>query len=297
MLNALRKVVQEVNAAASLEDALWVIVQRVRAEMATQVCSIYLLDITSQRYILMATEGLNHESIGRVSLGLDEGLVGLVATREEPINLQDAESHPQYRYFPETGEERFRSFLGTPIIHQGKVLGVLVVQQVEQRRFDEPEEAFLITLAAQLAAVIAHAEATGSLNQVHLHGYRPPEAAFRGISGSQGVAIGEVVVFYPPADLSGVQMLLSDDMELELGYFNAALCRVRKDLQALSAQLQHRLREEECALFDVYVGMLTDTALGGEIITRIIDQGLQARSALAQVILEHIQTFEAMEDA
>ncbi|HSC75699.1 MAG TPA: GAF domain-containing protein, partial [Pseudomonadales bacterium] len=114
MLNALRKVVQEVNAAASLEQALWLIVQRVRAEMSTQVCSIYLLDTVSQRYILMATEGLNRDSVGKVSLGLDEGLVGLVAKREEPINLDDAESHPQYRYFPETGEERFRSFLGTP---------------------------------------------------------------------------------------------------------------------------------------------------------------------------------------
>lgn len=297
MLNALRKVVQEVNAAANLEQALWLIVRRVRAEMATQVCSIYLLDTASQRYILMATEGLNRESVGQVSLGLDEGLVGLVAKREEPINLQDAESHPQYRYFPETGEERFRSFLGAPIIHLGKVLGVLVVQQVEQRRFDEPEEAFLITLSAQLAAVIAHAEATGSLNQVYLHGYRPREATFRGVSGSQGVAIGEVAVIYPTADLYGVQMLESEDVEAELGYFNAALCRVRKELQALSEQLEQRLRDEERALFDVYIGMLTDNALGGEIITRIIDNGLQARSALAQVILEHIRTFEAMEDA
>src|SRR6478735_8096693 len=137
MLNALRKVVQEVNAAASLEQALWLIVQRVRAEMSTQVCSIYLLDTTSQRYILMATEGLNRDSVGKVRLGLGEGLIGLVAKRD------DAESHPQYRYFPETGEERFRSFLGTPIIHLGKVLGVLVVQQIEERRFDESEESFL----------------------------------------------------------------------------------------------------------------------------------------------------------
>ncbi len=297
MLSALRKVVQEVNAAANLEQALWLIVQRVRAEMATEVCSIYLLDTASQRYILMATEGLNRESVGRVSLGLEEGLVGLVAKREEPINLEDAESHPQYRYFPETGEERFRSFLGCPILHLGKVLGVLVVQQVEQRKFGEPEEAFLVTLSAQLAAVIAHAEATGSLNQVALHGYRPPEATFQGVCGAQGVAIGEVAVIYPTADLLGVQIATSDDVEAELGYFNAALCRVRRELQELSEQLQHRLREEERALFDVYLGMLTDNALGGEIVNRIVSESLQARSALAQVILEHVRTFEAMDDS
>jgi phosphotransferase system enzyme I (PtsP) len=297
MLNALRKVVQEVNAAASLEEALWLIVQRVRAEMSTQVCSIYLLDTASQRYILMATEGLNRESVGKVSLGLDEGLIGLVAKREEPINLDDAESHPQYRYFPETGEERFRSFLGTPIIHLGKVLGVLVVQQVEERRFDESEESFLVTLAAQLAAVIAHAEATGSLNQISLHGYRPPEATFRGVCGAQGVALGEVAVIYPAADLNGVPMAKTDDIEAELGHFNAALCRVRQELQQLSEQLQFRLREEERALFDVYLGMLTDSALGGEIVNRIVNESLQARSALASVILEHVRTFESMDDA
>lgn len=297
MLNALRKVVQEVNAAASLEQALWLIVQRVRAEMSTQVCSIYLLDTTSQRYILMATEGLNRDSVGKVSLGLGEGLIGLVAKREEPINLDDAESHPQYRYFPETGEERFRSFLGTPIIHLGKVLGVLVVQQVEERRFDESEESFLVTLAAQLAAVIAHAEATGSLNQVSLHGYRPPEATFQGVCGAQGVALGEVAVIYPAADLHGVPITKTDDIEAELGHFNAALCKVRQELQQLSEQLQYRLREEERALFDVYLGMLTDSALGGEIVNRIVHDSLQARSALASVILEHVRTFESMDDA
>lgn len=296
MLGALRRVVQEVNAATTLEQALWLIVQRVRAEMATQVCSIYLLDTASQRLILMATEGLNRESVGKVSLTLGEGLVGLVAQREEPINLEDAEAHPHYRYFPETGEERYCSFLGCPIVHHGKILGVLVVQQIEQRRFDEPEEAFLITLSAQLAAVIAHAEATGSLSQAHLHGYRSPEAKFRGVTGSQGVAIGQAAVVYPPADLNAVQDLPADDVETELGFFNAALCRVRKDLQTLSGQLEHRLRDEERALFGVYIGMLTDNALGGEIITRIAERKLQARSALAQVILEHVRTFEAMDD-
>lgn len=297
MLNALRKLVQEVNAAANLEQALWLIVQRVRLVMATQVCSIYLLDTISQRYILMATEGLNREAVGRVSLSTDEGLVGLVAKREEPINLENAESHPCYRYFPETGEERFRAFLGTPIIHLGKVLGVLVVQQTERRRFGEAEEAFLVTLSAQLAAVIAHADATRSLNPVYLHGYRPSAATFRGVSGAQGVAIGEVAVIYPAADLQGIPIVTTDDVEAELRHFNSALCLVRAELQQLSEQLQHRLREEERALFDVYMGMLTDNALGGEIISRIVHHSMQARSALAQVILEHVHTFEAMDDA
>ncbi|WP_139172906.1 GAF domain-containing protein, partial [Marinobacter sp. AC-23] len=126
MLSILRSLVQEVNSARDLQEALGIIVSRVQKAMGTEVCSVYLLDPASNRYILMATEGLYLQAVGQVSLAHSEGLVGLVGSREEPINLEDAPSHPRYRYFPETGEERFRSFLGVPIIHHRRVLGVLV---------------------------------------------------------------------------------------------------------------------------------------------------------------------------
>ena len=114
MLSILRSLVQEVNSARDLNEALDIIVSRVQKAMNTEVCSVYLLDPASNRYILMATEGLYKDSVSKVSLAYSEGLVGLVGSREEPINLEDAPSHPRYRYFPETGEERFRSFLGVP---------------------------------------------------------------------------------------------------------------------------------------------------------------------------------------
>lgn len=111
MLNTLRKIVQEVNSAKDLKAALGIIVQRVKEAMGTQVCSVYLLDTETQRFVLMATEGLNKRSIGKVSMAPSEGLVGLVGTREEPLNLENAAAHPRYRYFAETGEERYASFL------------------------------------------------------------------------------------------------------------------------------------------------------------------------------------------
>lgn len=133
MLNTLRRIVQEVNAARDLPHALAIIVQRVREAMGTEVCSVYLLDPDSTRYVLMATEGLNKDAVGVVSLATNEGLIGYVGAREEPVNLEDAAAHPKFRYFAETGEERFASFLGVPIIHHRRVMGVLVVQQKERR--------------------------------------------------------------------------------------------------------------------------------------------------------------------
>lgn len=93
MLNVLRSIVQEVNSAVDLDEALSIIVTRVQKAMKTQVCSVYLLDGTSNRYVLMGTKGLNPDAVGKVSLGYSEGLVGLVGVREEPINLEHAQEH------------------------------------------------------------------------------------------------------------------------------------------------------------------------------------------------------------
>ena len=198
MLDTLRSIVQEVGTAPDIAAALQVIVSRVRVAMGTQVCSIYLYDAKDQRYRFMATEGLNKAGVGVLSLGKNEGLVSLVGERAETVNLDDATRHPRFHYVPEIGEEAFHAFLGAPIIHQGDVLGVLVVQQTDSRRFDADEEAFLITLSAQLAGVIAHARATGALYQ---RGLEVRDAKFAGMAGSPGVGIGIGIVVSPYADL------------------------------------------------------------------------------------------------
>ena len=296
MLNTLRKIVQEVNAAKDLKAALSIIVQRVKEAMGSQVCSVYLLDAETNRFVLMATDGLNKRSIGKVSMAPSEGLVGLVGSREEPLNLEDAASHPRYRYFAETGEERYASFLGAPIIHHRRVMGVLVVQQKERRQFDEGEEAFLVTMSAQLAGVIAHAEATGSIRGLGRQGKGVQEAKFVGVPGAPGAAVGTAVVVLPPADLNVVPDRSVDDIAAELELFDKALGWVREDMQELSEKLATQLRKEERALFDVYLMMLEDAALGNEV-RKVIRTGQWAQGALRQVVLDHVNRFELMDDA
>ena len=296
MLNTLRKIVQEVNSAKDLKAALGIIVLRVKEAMGSQVCSVYLLDPETNRFVLMATEGLNKRSIGKVSMAPNEGLVGLVGTREEPLNLENASVHPRYRYFAETGEERYASFLGAPIIHHRRVVGVLVIQQKERRQFDEGEEAFLVTMSAQLAGVIAHAEATGSIRGLGRQGKGIQEAKFVGVPGSPGAAVGTAVVMLPPADLDVVPDKTITDINAELALFKTAIEGVRADMRALSAKLATQLRPEERALFDVYLMMLDDASLGSEI-TTVIKTGQWAQGALRQVVTEHVNRFELMDDA
>nr|MBF0684825.1 phosphoenolpyruvate--protein phosphotransferase [Pseudomonas sp.] len=298
MLGTLRKIVQEVNSAKDLKAALGIIVLRVREAMASQVCSVYLLDPESGRFVLMATEGLNKKAIGKVSMAPNEGLVGLVGSREEPLNLEHASEHPRYRYFAETGEERYASFLGAPIIHHRRVMGVLVIQQKERRQFDEGEEAFLVTMSAQLAGVIAHAEATGSIRGLGRQGKGIQETRFIGIPGAPGAAVGNAVVVLPPADLDVVpdKAINEQEIEAELALFESALQSVRADMNALSVRLAGQMRKEERALFDVYLMMLDDSALGGEV-SRMIRTGQWAQGALRQVVSDHVVRFEMMDDA
>ena len=296
MLASLRNIVQEVNSARSLGQVLSIIVKEVRSAMEAGVCSVYLFDESDQRYVLMATEGLRSESIGKVRLAMREGLVGLVAAREEPLNLENADKHPNFAYFEETGESPFHSFLGVPIIHHRKVLGVLVLQQQTQRKFGDEEEAFVVTVCAQLSGAIAHAEATGALRQLASAGRgKSREATFRGIPSSPGVGIGRVVLVADTQDLASVPERFAKDSKAEIEIFRTAIESVKEDMRNLGEGLENMLSSEEMALFEVYIRMLDDRSLGGEVIAAII-AGQTAQSAWSSVILKHVRTFQKMDD-
>ncbi|MFV0478698.1 MAG: phosphoenolpyruvate--protein phosphotransferase [Parahaliea sp.] len=297
MLEVLRHIVQEVNSANNLTQALDIIVQRVRDAMGTEVCSVYMREPTSDRFVFHATEGLNKALIGVASLAADEGLVGLVAKREEPINIEDAESHPSYRFLQNLGEESYHAFLGVPIIHQRDVLGVLVVQQGQRRRFDESEEAFLVTMSAQLAGVIAHAQVTGAVHGAVRDvpsGVSAAPARINGLAGAPGIAIGRVVVVSPVADLYAVAEKKVTNRRAEVRAFRQALAAVQADIRQVSDNLRGEMNAEDHALFDVYLGILDDSAIGGEV-AALIRAGHWAQGALAQVMIEHIRHFERME--
>ncbi|MCO7217007.1 MULTISPECIES: phosphoenolpyruvate--protein phosphotransferase [unclassified Halomonas] len=292
MLKVLQRIIQEVNSARSLDAALATLVRRTRKAMQTDVCSFYLFDGERDALVLMETIGLRTQAVGQVALPVGEGLVGTVARREEPLNLEDAQAHPSFRYFEATGEERYSSFLGVPIIHQRRMLGVLVVQQAERRRYDESDEAFLVTMGAQLAGVLAHALATGGLTCPAFPGV---QATFIGVAASPGMAIGEAVVLSPPADLDSVPDLVPTDVEFEIARLKDAIARVREEIRAAGERLANRISAQELALFDVYQQMLGEAALSQEVEKRI-REGQWAPGALADVVRRHVQYLERVDD-
>ena len=296
MLDILRRLVQAVTDAATLDEALTIIVNRIKGTMQTGVCSVYLLDESTDRWLLMATDGLNPSSVRVASLAKTEGLVGTVGSSGELVNLDDAPNHPAFRFLQETGEEIFQSFLGVPIVHQREILGVLVVQQTTQRKFSDDEEALLVTVAAQISALIAHAKVSGRLQLSHTDGEKPFDVHFQGVAGVSGVTTGTAFVRQPPAILRRVKDAKTDDPKRELEEFQSALSDVKAELRQIGDTLSEHLERKETALFDTYLRMLEDHTLSGEVCQRI-RSGETAPTALKYVVLDLVARFNAMDDA
>ncbi len=283
MLNAPR-IIQEISSAENLSAALDVLVERVAEFTHADGCSIFLIDKEHGEFVLLATAGLNKKMINKLRLKLGEGLVGLIAERVESVNLADTLEHPKFCHYPELSKERYRAFLGIPIIRQGELLGVLVAQKLEPVSFSKDEEATLITLLARLVDIIEFTKALApELNVVN------------GISCVPGVGIGRTVAVYPLADWESVADKIPDDVEQELNAFKAALKATRKEIVNLAKSLSPKVAQEEGALFDAYLQILDSSSLK-RAVNKEIRYGNWAPGALKKVINRRVLQFKAMED-
>ena len=138
-------------------DTLNNLVALIARRLRTDVCSAYLLEPDRTHLVLAATLGLRRQCIGTLRMGLHEGLAGLVAELVRPVAVEQVKNHPRYKYFSESGEDAFQSFLGVPVIDRGVLQGVLVLQTAEPRVFREIEIQMLVEAATEVAPVISEA--------------------------------------------------------------------------------------------------------------------------------------------
>ena len=299
MLTKLRKITSDFDAATTFSRSLKDLAKDMREALDAEVSSVYLIGPDQRHFLFVANEGLNRNAVGKVTLGKNEGLVAFVAERAQPINLDNASSHPRFHLVPDIGEEPFNAFLGVPIIHHRRVIGVLVVQRKQRKRFDGSEEAFLVTLSAQLASMIAHAEAAGDVAKLADHISSQDfleDTVFFGVPGSAGVGLGYPVFHEPLASFDAIQERATDDINREVGFMNIAVEAVRADIRSTIKNLANSLPQEALALFDAYLHMLDDEALPGDIIAKI-EEGYWAQGALKTVIQVHMKRFNQMQDS
>lgn len=158
LLLTLEEISQLVSHSHHPGETLANIVALIQGRFHTDVCSVYLLESDRSELVLGATIGLKPESVGKVRMLLNEGLTGLVAEKMAPVMVEDAFSHPRFKFFPEAGEDPYHSFLGVPLVEGGELQGVLVVQTRDPRKFTSNETRMLITVGAQLAPLVSEAK-------------------------------------------------------------------------------------------------------------------------------------------
>ena len=262
--------------------------------MQVAACTVYLADEDNQSYVLMATAGLNPHAVGRVRLKQGEGLVGLVAERQEPIHLEDAPHHPRFHPAGESGEEAYCAFLGAPLIQYRRVLGVLVVQDAAARQFQPDEVDFLVTIAAQLASILNHAILSGATQEL----IKPQTTSVRilhGVPGAPGVAMGIVTVPHLLADLDDVPDRPAEDCAAEEAALHTAIAAVERELCAASDRLAPLLPPTEQALFAVYRMMLSSDSLIGDALAGI-RAGYWAPAAWRDAVLGRVRLLEQADD-
>jgi len=154
---ALEPLSQLVSRRGDPAETLANVVRLIQDQFKTDVCSIYLIKPDRAHLVLAATIGLRQESVGKVSMKLSEGLTGLAAEQLRPIVVEEAMRHPRFKYFPELGEEAYHSFVGVPLLDQGVIQGVLVLQTREARSFSRGETTTLLQVAGEVAPIVSEA--------------------------------------------------------------------------------------------------------------------------------------------
>ncbi|HEY7559815.1 MAG TPA: phosphoenolpyruvate--protein phosphotransferase [Candidatus Binatia bacterium] len=306
-----------------VQETLDNIVTIVAERMGTEVCSIYIYDQRRSRLTLSATMGLDKESVGKVSMGIGEGLTGLVIEQMKPVMVEDTLAHPRYKYFPETHEEHFHSFLGVPIIEKKTPLGVLVVQTSRRRRFAHDEIRLLTTISAQVASIIVQARLADSLKTKEqerkeyqkrmlaamrkLRSYerkRPERTAkarqhwrgrLMGLAASPGFGRGRAYVLEPRMDLGAIPEKKTRRRQHEIERFRGAVERGIEQINVVKNRMSALISKEESAIFDVYRLILEDPAIIQQIETHIHKDGFTAEYAVRFVFeryLEHVAKIE-----
>ncbi|MBW2713452.1 MAG: phosphoenolpyruvate--protein phosphotransferase, partial [Deltaproteobacteria bacterium] len=304
-----------VSSSHDLSETLRNVVDLVARRLDTDVCSVYLADAQREALILRATKGLSRDSEGQVNVQFGEGLVGIAAKRQEAVVTQNASEHPDYRYFPETGEERYRSLMAAPLLVRGVTIGVLVVQTQDVREFGQNDVEMLRTCAQLIAPVVMNSRllsmvATTESERAQLidelsTGNAAPEekpneraetnCELEGIAISHGIAIGPIYHLSDPLNLEQLDYVPSDDSTDEIRDLFLAVIEARRELREVREEAGERFGPEFAAIFNTHIQILEDKGF----IARMelaVDKTGNAFEALRAVMREYKESFSKIKD-
>ncbi len=253
------------------------IVDVIGDKLNSEVCSIYLL--REGMLELFATRGLNQAAVHVTRMAVGEGLVGTIAANIETLNLAEAAAHPDFAFFPETGEERFHSFAGVPIVRRARAVGVLGVQHVEPRRYEEVEIEALQTVAMVLSELIANADLIDEEDAFGADAHLTRHERIAGLTLVKGLANG-VAVFHQPRVT--IEHVVAEDTEAERQRVYLAFDKMREQIDRMASQAEFGMGGEHEEVLETYRMFAYDEGWSRRI-NEAIDSGLTAEAAIERV--------------
>jgi phosphotransferase system enzyme I (PtsP) len=303
-----------------LHETLDNIVTIVAKRMKTDVCSIYLLEKDGETLMLKATKGLSKGSVDRISMKVHEGLSGMVVENSDMVMTDNAPSHPRYKYFKETREEKFLSFLGLPLFEHKAPIGVIVIQTREARRFSEDEISTLRTITFQIGSIVHNARLLDSIqHKEQERAWFEQELAkvkngdvgsvaplkkvskrtggavmLAGTAASSGFSKGRVYILDRFSD-KVIKVAKVGTRTEEHGKFTIALEKAKIQTIYMEKRVSETLSEDDAAIFHTHLMILEDRGFSSKVFD-LIEQGLGATRAVHEVVQHYVQAFSAMAD-
>ena len=289
--NLLRHIREAMAGASPAQDRLDTVVRIIAQSMVAEVCSIYLRRASGELE-LFATQGLKPEAVHTTRLRPGEGLVGEVARSAAPISLSDAPSHPNFAYRPETGEDPYHAFLGAPLLRGGRAIGVLVVQNRSERRYDDEEVEDIQTIAMVLAETVASGEllAQDELRDIEVAPHRPER--LKGQRFAEGLAYGHVILHEAPV---APENLLAENQQVEEIRLREALIGLKANIDSILDGGQGKLAGLPFEVLETY-RMFADDRGWNRSLEEAVRTGLTAEAAVDRVRNEHRARFAQARD-
>jgi len=253
------------------------VVETIGEALDSEVCSIYLL--REGMLELFATRGLNQSAVHVTRMAIGEGLVGTIADQIETLNLAEAKAHPDFLYLPETGEDKYHSFAGVPIVYRERAVGVLSVQHVEPRRYEDVEIEALQTTAMVLSELIAHAGLIDEEDALGRGAAQTGPEVIEGLTLVKGLAAGTAVFHQPRVTIDQV---VAEDTEAERPRVYRAFDRMRDQIETMASQAEFGKGGEHDEVLETYKMFAYDEGWSRRI-NEAIDSGLTAEAAIERV--------------
>lgn len=274
LLSRLRSVMA---ADATAETRLKMVTGIVASDLVAEVCSIYVMR-AGEVLELFATKGLNTDAVHLTRLRVGEGVVGAIAASGRPLNLPEAQKHPQFAFREETGEELYHSMMGVPIIRSSRVLGVLVIQNKTQRHYTDEEVESLQTVAMIVAELVGGGELLNKAETIPTDGIAMLPLRLEGATLNPGLGMGEAVLHEPRIVIS---QFVAEDPDAELERLRAALSEMHGALDDM-LQSSQSLDDEHRDILETYRMFAEDAGWLGRI-REAIKTGLTAEAAVQKV--------------